>query len=150
MQVEGCGSFAESLGLGNSHTGLGRPSMAHVHNGDVGGHRDRTSDACFPKQEKREVENGIPRDPSSCRAEDSSQGQSLSLSPENGFLTSREDQDSEKDKDDSLTTSRKKRGRRKLERPTKCEGFFGFYLFRLGYLLIYLLSVDPAGKVMCV
>lgn len=98
--------------------------MAQVHNGDVGGHRDRTSDACFPKQEKREVENGIPRDPSSRRAEDSSQGQSRSRSQENGFLPSREEQDSEKDKDDSLTPPRKKRGRRKLERPTKCEFFF--------------------------
>lgn len=110
--------------MGNSYTGVGRPSMAQVHNGDVGGHRDRTSDACFPKQEKREVENGIPRDPSSRRAEDSSQGQSRSRSQENGFLPSREEQDSEKDKDDSLTPPRKKRGRRKLERPTKCEFFF--------------------------
>ncbi|XP_034714352.1 DNA (cytosine-5)-methyltransferase 3A isoform X2 [Etheostoma cragini] len=117
--VDSCGSLKASVGVGNVYTGVGRPSMAQVHNGDVGGHRDRTPDACFPKQEKREVENGIPRDPSSCRAEDSSQGQSLSLSPENGFLPSREDQDSEKDKDDSLTTPHKKRGRRKLERPTK-------------------------------
>lgn len=119
LQVESFGSFKD--GVGNSYTGVGRPSMAQVHNGDVGGHRDRTSDACFPKQEKREVENGIPRDPSSCRAEDSSHGQILSPSQENGFLSSREEQDSEKDKDDSLTTPRKKRGRRKLERPTKCE-----------------------------
>ncbi|XP_044021726.1 DNA (cytosine-5)-methyltransferase 3A-like isoform X4 [Siniperca chuatsi] len=117
--VESCGSLKGSVGVGNSYTGVGRPSMAQVHNGDVGGHRDRTSDACFPKQEKREVENGIPRDPSSCRAEDSSQGQSLSPSQENGFLPSREEQDLVKDKDDSLTTPRKKRGRRKLERPTK-------------------------------
>ncbi|XP_018559206.1 DNA (cytosine-5)-methyltransferase 3A isoform X3 [Lates calcarifer] len=117
--VESCGSLKDGVGVGNSYTGVGRPSMAQVHNGNVGGHRDRTSDACFPKQEKREVENGIPRDPSSCRAEDSSQGQSLSPSQENGFLPSREEQDSEKDKDDSLTTPRKKRGRRKLERPTK-------------------------------
>ncbi|KAG7229228.1 hypothetical protein INR49_013020 [Caranx melampygus] len=117
--VESFGSFKDGVGVGNSYTGVGRPSMAQVHNGDVGGHRDRTSDACFPKQEKREVENGIPRDPSSCRAEDSSHGQILSPSQENGFLPSREEQDSEKDKDDSLTTPRKKRGRRKLERPTK-------------------------------
>uniref|UniRef100_A0A671Z304 DNA (cytosine-5-)-methyltransferase n=1 Tax=Sparus aurata TaxID=8175 RepID=A0A671Z304_SPAAU len=117
--VESCGSLKGSVGVGNSYTGVGRPSMAQVHNGDVGGHRDRTSDACFPKQEKREVENGIPRDPSSRRAEDSSQGQSRSRSQENGFLPSREEQDSEKDKDDSLTPPRKKRGRRKLERPTK-------------------------------
>lgn len=95
--------------------------MAQVHNGDVGGHRDRTSEACFPKQEKWEVENRIPREPSSCRAEDGSQGQ------ENGFLPGREELDSEKDLD-NLTTARKKRGRRKLERPTKCE-FFGFCLF---------------------
>ncbi|TKS86960.1 DNA (cytosine-5)-methyltransferase 3A [Collichthys lucidus] len=119
FSVESCGSFKGSVGVCNSYTGVGRPSMAQVHNGDVGGHRDRTSDACFPKQEKREVENGFPRDPSSCRAEDSSQGQSRSPSQENGFLPSREEQDSEKDKDDSLTTPRKKRGRRKLERPTK-------------------------------
>lgn len=121
--------------MGNSYTGVGRPSMAQVHNGDVGGHRDRTSDACFPKQEKREVENGIPRDPSSCRAEDSSQGQSRSPSQENGFLPSREEQDSEKDKDDSLTTPRKKRGRRKLERPTKCE-FLWLLLVWLSSVLI--------------
>uniref|UniRef100_A0A668AQW2 DNA (cytosine-5-)-methyltransferase n=1 Tax=Myripristis murdjan TaxID=586833 RepID=A0A668AQW2_9TELE len=117
--VESCGSLKDGGGVGNSYAGVGRPSMAQVRNGDVGGHGDRTSDACFPKQEKREVENGIPRDPSSCRAENSSQAQSLSPSQENGFLPSREEQDSEKDKDSSLTTARKKRGRRKLERPTK-------------------------------
>lgn len=109
------------MGVGNSYTGIGRPSMGQVHNGDMGGHRDRTSDAYFPKQEKREVENGIPREPSSCRVEDGSQVQSRSLSQENGFLASREEQDSEKDKDEGLTPPRKKRGRRKLERPTKCE-----------------------------
>ncbi|XP_060919858.1 DNA (cytosine-5)-methyltransferase 3A-like isoform X5 [Labrus mixtus] len=121
FQVESCDSLKGSVSVGKSYSGLGRPSMAQVHNGDVGGHRDRTSEACFPKQERREVENGIPRDPSSCRAEDSSQGQSLSLCPpqENGFLPSQDEQDTEKDKDDSLTTPHKKRGRRKLERPTK-------------------------------
>uniref|UniRef100_UPI0037E722F4 DNA (cytosine-5)-methyltransferase 3A isoform X2 n=1 Tax=Semicossyphus pulcher TaxID=241346 RepID=UPI0037E722F4 len=117
--VGSCGSLKGSVSVGNSYTGLGRPSMAQVHNGDVGGHRDRTSEACFPKQERREVENGIPRDPSSCRAEDSSHGQSLSLPQENGFLPGRGEPDSEKDKDGSLTPPRKKRGRRKLERPTK-------------------------------
>ncbi|XP_028250447.1 DNA (cytosine-5)-methyltransferase 3A isoform X2 [Parambassis ranga] len=115
--VESCGSLKDSAGVGNSYTGVGRPSMAQVHNGDMGGHRERMSDACFSKQEKREVENGFPRDPCFCGAEDSSQGQSLSPSQENGFLSSREEQDSEKD--DSLMTARKKRGRRKLERPTK-------------------------------
>lgn len=96
-------------------------AMAQVFNGDMGGIRDRMPDACFPKQEKREVENGIPRDPSSCRAEDSSQGQSLSHPQENGFLSSREEQDLEKANDDCLMTPRKKRGRRKLEHPTKCK-----------------------------
>ncbi|XP_062253203.1 DNA (cytosine-5)-methyltransferase 3A-like isoform X3 [Platichthys flesus] len=114
--VESCGALKD--GLGNSYPGVGRPSMAKVHNGDMGGRRDRTSDACFPKQEKREVENGIPRGPSSCRAEDSSQGQSPSPSQENGFLASREEPDSERDTD-GLMTPHKKRGRRKLERPTK-------------------------------
>lgn len=73
------------------------------------------------------MENGIPRDLSSYQAEDSSQSQSRSLTQENGFLASQEEQDSEKDKDDSLTLPRKKRGRRKLERPTKCEFFWGFF-----------------------
>ncbi|XP_034091208.1 DNA (cytosine-5)-methyltransferase 3A-like isoform X2 [Gymnodraco acuticeps] len=115
--VESCGLLKGSMGMGNSYSGVGRPSMAQVHNGELGRHRDRTSDACFPKQEKREVENGIPRDPASCQAEDSFQ--SLSPSSENGFLHGREEQDSDKEKDDNPTTPCKKRGRRKLERPTK-------------------------------
>ncbi|XP_060939021.1 DNA (cytosine-5)-methyltransferase 3A isoform X2 [Limanda limanda] len=114
--VESCGALKD--GVGNSYPGSGRPSMAQVHNGDKGGRRDRTSDSYFPKQEKREVENGIPRGPSSCRAEDSSQVQSPSPSQENGFLAGREEPDSERD-NDGLMTPHKKRGRRKLERPTK-------------------------------
>lgn len=125
--------------------------MALLHNGDVGGHRDRTSDACFPKQEKREVENGIPRgsSSSSCRAaEDGSQGQSLSPSQENGFLSSRGELESEKDKDeDSLMTPRKKRGRRKLERPTKCESVYLYSSLAWG-LSFDLLCAGPAGKVL--
>ena len=73
-------------------------------------------------QEKREVENGLPRD-TPCRAEDGTLGQRGSERPslENGFLVaSREEPDSQ-GKDDSLATPHKKRGRRKLERPTKCE-----------------------------
>ncbi|XP_010766139.1 DNA (cytosine-5)-methyltransferase 3A isoform X3 [Notothenia coriiceps] len=115
--VESCGLLKGNMGMGNSYSGVGRPSTAQVHNGELGGHRDRTSDTCFPKQEKREVENGIPRDPASYQAEDSFQ--SLSPSSENGFLHGREEQDSDKEKDDSPTTPCKKRGRRKLERPTK-------------------------------
>lgn len=133
-QMESCGSLKDSVGVVNSYPGAGRPSMALVHNGDVGGHRDRTSEACFPKQERKEVENGIPREAPSCRAEDGSKTQSQnetrnlsrsrSPSPENGFLLGQEDQDLEKDKDDSSLSPpppHKKRGRRKLERPTKCK-----------------------------
>ncbi|KAM8913285.1 DNA (cytosine-5)-methyltransferase 3A isoform 3-T3 [Spinachia spinachia] len=115
--VESCGSLKGVMGVGNSHTGVGRPPMAQVHNGDVGGRR--TPNACFPKQERREEENGIPREAPSCGVEGSSQGQSPSQSPEDGFLLGREDQDSERDREDGSTTPCKKRGRRKLERPTK-------------------------------
>ncbi|CAN9502370.1 unnamed protein product [Ophioblennius macclurei] len=119
FSVEGCGSFKDSMSVGNSFAGVGRLSMAQVHNGDMGGHRDRMPDACFLKQEKREVENGIPRDPSSCWVDDSSQCRSPSPSPENGFLPGRNEPDLEKDKEESSMTPHKKRGRRKLERPTK-------------------------------
>lgn len=146
LQVEGCGSVKGVLGVGNSYTGVGRPPMAQVHNGDVGGHRDRTPNACFPKQERREEENGILREPSSCRVEGSSQGQSPSPSPEDGFLLGREDQDSERDREDGSTTPCKKRGRRKLERPTKCEFLARSRLARLS---VGLLSVDLAAKAMC-
>lgn len=126
MQGEGCGSFNDAIAVGSSYPGLGRLSMSQVYNGDADGHKDRMSEACFPKQERREVENGISRDDddsssSSCRAEDSPQGESWSPPQENRLRPSLEEQDPEKDKDDSLTLSRKKRGRRKLERPTKCE-----------------------------
>lgn len=120
LQGEGCGPFKDAVGGGHGYPGMGRLSMSQVYNGDADGHRDRMSDACFPKQERREAENGIPRD--------SPQGQSWSPPQENGLQPSPDEQDPEKDKDDSLTLSRKKRGRRKLERPTKCEreSRFGF------------------------
>ncbi|CAG5866702.1 unnamed protein product [Menidia menidia] len=115
--VESCGSTKDNVSVGNTYA-VCRPSMTQVHNGDMGRHRDRMPDTCFPKQEKREVENGIPKDPSAFQVEaDGSQGQSLSRSPENGFLPSREEM--ELDKEDSLMIPHKKRGRRKLERPTK-------------------------------
>lgn len=129
MQGEGCGPFKDAVGGGHSYPGMGRLSMSQVYNGDADGHRDRMSEACFPKQERREAENGIPRDSSFCRAEDGPQGQSWSPPQENGLQPSPDEQDPEKDKDDSLTLSRKKRGRRKLERPTKCELWFLFALY---------------------
>ncbi|KAF7201398.1 DNA (cytosine-5)-methyltransferase 3A isoform X2 [Nothobranchius furzeri] len=119
LPVESCSSLAGSLNVSKSYSGVRRPFMAQVHNGEMDTHEDKMPDACFPKQERREVENGISLELSSCQAEDSSQDRSLSPSNENGFLSSQDEQDSEKDKDDGLMMQRKKRGRRKLERPTK-------------------------------
>ncbi|KAM8834138.1 DNA (cytosine-5)-methyltransferase 3A-like [Synchiropus picturatus] len=115
--VESCDSYKDSVSF-NSFSGERKLPMPEVHNGELAGQRDRTSLACFPKQEKRKVENGIQRQPSFCRADDSSNSRSLSSS-ENGFLPSRDDQDSERARDDCMTAPYKKRGRRKLERPTK-------------------------------
>ncbi|XP_005799348.1 DNA (cytosine-5)-methyltransferase 3A isoform X1 [Xiphophorus maculatus] len=117
--VESCGSITGCASVCNSYLELCRPSISQVYNGETDSRGDKTPDACFPRQEKREVENGIPRCPSSYQEEDGSQGQSPSPSQENGFLSSQEDRELEKDKDDGLMMPRKKRGRRKLERPTK-------------------------------
>ncbi|KAM4540395.1 DNA (cytosine-5)-methyltransferase 3A isoform 4-T5 [Fundulus diaphanus] len=118
--AESCGSVTDCAGVGNSYPGLCRPTISQVHNGDMDAHGDKMPDACFPKQERREVENGLPRClPSSYQEEDSSQGRSPSPSQENGFPSSREELGPESDKDDGLMMPRKKRGRRKLERPTK-------------------------------
>ncbi|XP_027856937.1 DNA (cytosine-5)-methyltransferase 3A isoform X2 [Xiphophorus couchianus] len=117
--VESCGSITGCASVCNSYLELCRPSISQVYNGETDSRGDKTPDACFPRQEKREVENGIPRCPSSYQEEDGSQGQSPSPSQENGFLSSQEERELEKDKDDGLMMPRKKRGRRKLERPTK-------------------------------
>ncbi|CAB1335528.1 unnamed protein product [Coregonus sp. 'balchen'] len=120
-----------------------------VSSGHADRDRDRTqADASgCPKQERKAPEkNGLPGAPGSPSAPASQAeegppglptllGQSRSLSPpslENRFLVSRKlsrepswepsRDDSDKDKEETLTTPpRKKRGRRKLERPTKCE-----------------------------
>nr|XP_057913128.1 DNA (cytosine-5)-methyltransferase 3A-like isoform X2 [Doryrhamphus excisus] len=86
------------------------PGPPPSYNGDVGGHRDRTSNSCFAKSERTEAENGILREPSSsssssCRSEDGVQAQCL---PQQDRLLQ-----------DGEATPHKKRGRRKLERPTK-------------------------------
>uniref|UniRef100_A0A4W5PZU2 Uncharacterized protein n=1 Tax=Hucho hucho TaxID=62062 RepID=A0A4W5PZU2_9TELE len=146
IPVEGSVSVKESVVGGgcNSRTGLvaerERQSVAQVHNGVVSsGHadRDRTQAGacCCPKQDRKASEkNGLPGTTGTAsapasRAEDAPPGPyTRSLSPpslENGFLLSREpsrdeQDDSEKDKEETLPTPpRKKRGRRKLERPTK-------------------------------
>lgn len=88
-------------------------SQLQVHNGDVGErHGGRPSEVSRPTQEQNALENGLPRQVA-C---------SMSLSPENGFVVAQDKCDPEKDKEESLPIlPRKKRGRRKLERPTKCE-----------------------------
>lgn len=94
-------------------TGLQSCSQLQVHNGDVGErHGNRSSEGSRPTQEQTALENGLPRQ-ASC---------SMSPSPENGFAVAQDKRDSEKDKEETLPIlPRKKRGRRKLERPTKCE-----------------------------
>ncbi|XP_071238504.1 DNA (cytosine-5)-methyltransferase 3A-like isoform X1 [Salvelinus alpinus] len=147
ISAEGSVSVKDSVagGVGNSLTGVAaereRVSVAQVQNGVMrGGHtdRDRTqadASSC-PKQERKGPEkNGLPGAPgssSASQAEDGPPGPPTLLhqsrsppSLENRFLVSREpsrdeQDDSEKDKEETLTTPpRKKRGRRKLERPTK-------------------------------
>ncbi|XP_043998499.1 DNA (cytosine-5)-methyltransferase 3A isoform X4 [Gambusia affinis] len=117
--VESCGSITGCASVCNSYLELCRPSISQVYNGETDSRGEKTPDARFPRQEKREVENGIPRCPSSYQEEDGSQGQRPSPSQENGFLSSQEERELEKDKDDGPMMPRKKRGRRKLERPTK-------------------------------
>ncbi|XP_056282166.1 DNA (cytosine-5)-methyltransferase 3A isoform X2 [Pseudoliparis swirei] len=117
-------SPAESGGALKGHGAVGRPA----HNGEAVAHRDGTPPAArFPKHEKRDAENSLPPGllppgllppgyPSS-RGRSPSPSPSLSPSPENEFLLGHGD--SEREKDDGSMTPCKKRGRRKLERPTK-------------------------------
>uniref|UniRef100_A0AAR2JNW5 DNA (cytosine-5-)-methyltransferase n=1 Tax=Pygocentrus nattereri TaxID=42514 RepID=A0AAR2JNW5_PYGNA len=121
--VENCGSLKDLVGVAKNHRGveLQSCSQVQVQNGDVGKrHEDRSSDCSYPTQDKNAPENGLPR-PSGCRAQCPADP-SMSPSVENGFALARDECDSEKDKEETLPTlPRKKRGRRKLERPTKCE-----------------------------
>ncbi|XP_031435609.1 DNA (cytosine-5)-methyltransferase 3A-like isoform X2 [Clupea harengus] len=97
------------------------PESPHqVHNGNLGHHDDRTAgEVCQLKQEQKVLENGVFG---------SAASPSLSLSQENGTAPSRDEQENpEKDKEEGLGLGpllgpgppRRKRGRRKLERPTK-------------------------------
>ena len=99
------------------------PESPHqVHNGNLGHHDDRTAgEVCQLKQEQKVLENGVFG---------SAASPSLSLSQENGTAPSRDEQENpEKDKEEGLGLGpllgpgppRRKRGRRKLERPTKCK-----------------------------
>ncbi|XP_017549956.1 DNA (cytosine-5)-methyltransferase 3A isoform X1 [Pygocentrus nattereri] len=121
LPVENCGSLKDLVGVAKNHRGveLQSCSQVQVQNGDVGKrHEDRSSDCSYPTQDKNAPENGLPR-PSGCRAQCPADP-SMSPSVENGFALARDECDSEKDKEETLPTlPRKKRGRRKLERPTK-------------------------------
>ncbi|XP_017549959.1 DNA (cytosine-5)-methyltransferase 3A isoform X3 [Pygocentrus nattereri] len=121
LMVENCGSLKDLVGVAKNHRGveLQSCSQVQVQNGDVGKrHEDRSSDCSYPTQDKNAPENGLPR-PSGCRAQCPADP-SMSPSVENGFALARDECDSEKDKEETLPTlPRKKRGRRKLERPTK-------------------------------
>ncbi|XP_019909536.2 DNA (cytosine-5)-methyltransferase 3A isoform X4 [Esox lucius] len=147
VPVEGSVSVKESVGGGGGTSRPGVPAAREkqpasvLHNGLVsGGHadRDRTQadPRSCPKQDRKAPEKngllGTPGAPSApfSQVEDGPPGPPTLLGPslsppENGFLLSREpsrdeQDDSEKDKEESLPSlPRKKRGRRKLERPTK-------------------------------
>ncbi|XP_019746004.1 DNA (cytosine-5)-methyltransferase 3A isoform X1 [Hippocampus comes] len=96
----------------------GHPGALTAHyNGDASAHlRGRTSDACVPKSDRREAENGILRELSSSSSTSSSCSSSSSSSscrPDDGV------QHPCPGERDERTAPHKKRGRRKLERPTK-------------------------------
>lgn len=132
LQVE-CshGPVNQRVGVAKQHKGAELQSSLQSQNGDVERHENKSCDGRHPTLDKNAVENGLPRQ-SGCRAESSSDS-SLSPSLENGFVAS---QDSEKYEEETLPTlPRKKRGRRKLERPTKCELCSTFLSFNHSCLL---------------
>ncbi|XDV43468.1 hypothetical protein PO909_011946, partial [Leuciscus waleckii] len=109
------GPVNQRVGVAKQHKGVELQSSLQSQNGDVERHENKSCDGRHPTLDKNAAENGLPRQ-SGCRAESSSDS-SLSPSLENGFVAS---QDSEKYEEETLPTlPRKKRGRRKLERPTK-------------------------------
>uniref|UniRef100_A0A8C6UR33 DNA (cytosine-5-)-methyltransferase n=1 Tax=Neogobius melanostomus TaxID=47308 RepID=A0A8C6UR33_9GOBI len=119
----------DALSMG--YSGIGRSSMPHLHNGDLGLLRHGPPPGCFPKQERVEngypgerraergpSHNGYPREAAVCGAEQRRVGPP---SLENGCGSHRDEKPGVERGDDGATLPRKKRGRRKLERPTKCE-----------------------------
>ncbi|KAI7804830.1 DNA (cytosine-5)-methyltransferase 3A isoform X3 [Triplophysa rosa] len=106
------------VGRASQHKGVELQSSLQSHNGDVERHKNKSQEGCHPTQDKNAAENGLPHQ-SGCRPESSSDS-SLSPSTENGFVIGEDKPNSEKLEEDKLPTlPRKKRGRRKLERPTK-------------------------------
>ncbi|XP_051578531.1 DNA (cytosine-5)-methyltransferase 3A-like isoform X5 [Myxocyprinus asiaticus] len=100
------------------HKGVELQSSLQSQNGDVEKHENKSCEGCHSTPDKNAAENGLPHQ-SACRAESASDS-SMILSLENGFVVSQIKPKSEKYEEDTLPTlPRKKRGRRKLERPTK-------------------------------
>uniref|UniRef100_A0A3B4BNA9 DNA (cytosine-5-)-methyltransferase n=1 Tax=Periophthalmus magnuspinnatus TaxID=409849 RepID=A0A3B4BNA9_9GOBI len=119
--VDSCFLFKDAIAVG--YSGIGRSSMSHLHNGDLGLLRHGPPQLppqlpCFPKQERMELENGYPGErPERSRGADE---QRLGPPPlENGCGSPREEKPEVGKEEDAMTPPRKKRGRRKLERPTK-------------------------------
>ncbi|XP_056624182.1 DNA (cytosine-5)-methyltransferase 3A isoform X2 [Triplophysa dalaica] len=106
------------VGGASQHKGVELQSSLQSHNGDVERHENKSQEGCHPTQDKNAAENGLPHQ-SGCRPESSSDS-SRSPSTENGLAIGEDKPNSEKLEEDKLPTlPRKKRGRRKLERPTK-------------------------------
>ncbi|KAK7940409.1 hypothetical protein WMY93_003735 [Mugilogobius chulae] len=134
--VDNCFLFKDAISVG--YSGIGRSSMPHLHNGSLGLLRHAPPQSCFPKQERVELENGYPgeRAHNGYPAERSERGighngfpreaaargaEEQRVGPpslENGSVSPREEKP-EVGREDETTAPRKKRGRRKLERPTK-------------------------------
>uniref|UniRef100_A0A8C2PUD3 DNA (cytosine-5-)-methyltransferase n=1 Tax=Cyprinus carpio TaxID=7962 RepID=A0A8C2PUD3_CYPCA len=115
LPVECYGPVDQLVGVAKQHKGVEHQSSLQSQNGDVESHENKSCEGRHPTLDKNAVENGLPRQ-SGCQAESASDS-SLSPSLENGFVSS---QDSEKYEEETLPTlPHKKRGRRKLERPTK-------------------------------
>ncbi|XP_066530457.1 DNA (cytosine-5)-methyltransferase 3A isoform X2 [Hoplias malabaricus] len=119
LPVENCGSLKDLVGVAKNHRGVEIQLCPQVQNGDVGErHEGRSSEVPYSTLDKNAAENGLPR-PAGCRSQCPSDP-SMSPSMENGFAVAQDELDCETDKDETLhILPRKKRGRRKLERPTK-------------------------------
>ncbi|XP_059375215.1 DNA (cytosine-5)-methyltransferase 3A-like isoform X3 [Carassius carassius] len=115
LPVECYGPVDQLVGVAKQEKGVELQSSLQSQNGDVERHENKSCEGRHPTLDKNAAENGLPRQ-SGCHAESASDS-SLSPSLENGFVSS---QDSEKYEEETLPTlPHKKRGRRKLERPTK-------------------------------
>ncbi|XP_046903087.1 DNA (cytosine-5)-methyltransferase 3A-like isoform X2 [Hypomesus transpacificus] len=111
LSGEGCGSQNQETA-----SGAERPSAAQVHNGTAGGRGEGKAGARCPRQERPPPELGIPATEPANGPED----QRVSRPQENGHPAGQEQQQApEKDQDHTLPSPHRKRGRRKLERPTK-------------------------------